>query len=85
MSSASGKYDNSAAAYLQADATGLYPDPDLARCFPWRFLWSGAEELNRGVRRGRVRGGSVCLNRYRSLVKWISALVMPQPGLIAAR
>jgi hypothetical protein len=33
-----------------------------------------------------VRGGSVCLNRYRSLDKWIPALrVMPQPGLVAAR
>lgn len=36
----------------------------------------------------RVRGqrsGSVRLNRYRSLVKWISALrVIPQPGLVAA-
>jgi putative transposase len=32
------------------------------------------------------RGGSVCLNRYRSLDKWIPALrVMPQPGLVAAR
>jgi len=32
-----------------------------------------------------VRGGSVCLNRYGGLAKWILALVMPLPGLASAR
>jgi para-nitrobenzyl esterase len=31
-----------------------------------------------------LRGGSVCLNRFRGLDKWISASVMPRPGLAAA-
>jgi hypothetical protein len=31
------------------------------------------------------RAGSVCLNSLRAVAKWISALVMPQPGLAAAR
>jgi hypothetical protein len=31
------------------------------------------------------RAGSVCLNSFRAVAKWISALVMPQPGLAAAR
>jgi DHA1 family inner membrane transport protein len=31
------------------------------------------------------RAGSVCLNSLRAVSKWISALVMPQPGLAAAR
>ena len=30
------------------------------------------------------RGGSVCLNSYRGCAKWISALVMPLPGLASA-
>jgi hypothetical protein len=33
----------------------------------------------------RNRAGSVCLNSFRAVAKWISALVMPQPGLAAAR
>ena len=31
-----------------------------------------------------LRGGSVCLNNSRVVVKWISALVMPPPGLASA-
>ncbi len=31
------------------------------------------------------RGGSVCLNNFRTADKWISAPVMPRPGLVAAR
>ena len=31
------------------------------------------------------RAGSVYLNSLRAVSKWISALVMPQPGLAAAR
>jgi hypothetical protein len=31
------------------------------------------------------RGGSVCLNRLLGEAKWISALVMPLPGLATAR
>jgi len=31
-----------------------------------------------------ARGGSVCLNRFRGLAKWISASVMLRPGLAAA-
>ena len=31
------------------------------------------------------RGGSVCLNSYWGLAKWISALVMLLPGLASAR
>ena len=30
---------------------------------------------------GDIRGGSVCLNGLRAIVKWISALVTPPPGL----
>ncbi|MBN9440357.1 MAG: cysteine hydrolase [Bosea sp.] len=30
-----------------------------------------------------VGAGSVCLNSFWAVVKWISALVMPQPGLAA--
>jgi hypothetical protein len=30
------------------------------------------------------RGRSVCLNNSRAVVKWISALVMPPPGLASA-
>jgi hypothetical protein len=33
----------------------------------------------------KLRAGSVCLNSFRAVAKWISALVMPQPGLAAAR
>ena len=33
----------------------------------------------------KPRAGSVCLNSLRAVAKWISALVMPQPGLAAAR
>lgn len=33
---------------------------------------------------GLDRGGSVCLNRFRGLDKWISASVMLRPGLAAA-
>jgi|APMI01.1.fsa_nt_gi hypothetical protein len=32
-----------------------------------------------------VRAGSVCLNSFGAVAKWIMALVMPQPGLSAAR
>jgi len=31
------------------------------------------------------RGGSVCLNSFGAIYKWISAPVMPRPGLVAAR
>ncbi len=34
---------------------------------------------------GVIRGGSVCLNNFRTADKWISAPVMPRPGLVAAR
>ena len=30
------------------------------------------------------RGGSVCLNRFRGVLKWISASVMLPPGLVTA-
>ena len=33
---------------------------------------------------GIDRGGSVCLNRSRPVARWISALVMPQPGRAVA-
>jgi hypothetical protein len=35
--------------------------------------------------RDALRGGSVCLNRLEHFYKWILPLVMPQPGLAAAR
>jgi len=38
-----------------------------------------------GVVRFEDRGGSVCLNNFRTADKWISAPVMPRPGLVAAR
>ena len=34
---------------------------------------------------GKYRGGSVCLNRFRVFLKWISALVMPPPVLASVR
>ncbi len=33
---------------------------------------------------GEQRGGSVCLNSFRSADKWFLPSVMPQPGLAAA-
>ena len=43
-------------------------------------------ELTQENLRGRwtIRGGSVCLNRFRGLDKWISASVRLRPGLAAA-
>ncbi len=32
-----------------------------------------------------VRGGSVCLNSFGRLVKWISASIMPPPSSVPAR
>jgi cardiolipin synthase len=42
-------------------------------------------DIDRAQHHVHMRGGSVCLNRPRGIVKWISAVVMPQPGLAAAR
>jgi pimeloyl-ACP methyl ester carboxylesterase len=36
------------------------------------------------VRGAKLRAGLACLNNLAGFVKWISASVMPQPGLAAA-
>ncbi len=38
-----------------------------------------------GLSREALRAGSVCLNSFGAVAKWIWALVMPQPGLAGAR
>jgi hypothetical protein len=61
-----------------------------------RALWVAAVETERKERIASItiererrvalaeeRAGSVCLNSFGSVAKWISALVMPQPGLAA--
>jgi len=45
-------------------------------CFPL-YLYPAEDELD--------RGGSVCLNNIRGVYKWIAALIMLRPGLVAAR
>ncbi|MFK4060826.1 glyoxalase superfamily protein [Brucella anthropi] len=48
----------------------------------------GVEELHKEVNaRGYrfMRGGSVCLNSFDRLVKWISASIMPPPSSVPAR
>ena len=66
---------------IETDKDG---DTVMVACGGWgkrRTLYGGDHSPGRDD-----RGGSVCLNRFRSLYKWISALgVMPQPGLAAAR
>ena len=35
-------------------------------------------------KRPHERGGSVCLNRFRAYLMWVSALVTLRPGLVTA-
>jgi hypothetical protein len=42
-------------------------------------------ELDRGEAEIGERGGSVCLNSFGRLAKWISASIMPPPSLVPAR
>jgi transposase len=47
--------------------------------------FNGSLYVFRAKRADRIkRGGSVCLNSYLGLAKWISALVMLLPGLASA-
>ena len=64
------------AAYQVATAAHSYSYP----LWPSTLLGSGVAFVAGLV----VRGGSVSLNRFRGLYKWISASVMLRPGLAAA-
>jgi hypothetical protein len=45
----------------------------------------GGLKSTMAARHAELRGGSVCLNRFRVFLKWIPALVMPPPVLAAVR
>ena len=58
----------------------------------WHYIAPGRPMQNSYVEsfNGRMRdellnerAGSVCLNSFRALAKWISASIMPPPGLAA--
>jgi hypothetical protein len=51
----------------------------------WGSLKKDIDSFLEKVERGEDRAGSVCLNSRVAAAKWISAMVMPQPGLAAAQ
>ena len=44
----------------------------------------GRPNMHETISGRSIRGGSVCLNSFRAAGEWISALVMPPPGLASA-
>ena len=65
---------------------GVFCDAIISK--PQRFLLRGCEVLQHNHRHlgdAERRGGSVCLNSSGAFPKWVSALVRPPSGLMAAR